>query len=83
MLRTRLTDRFELDHPIVLAPMANAGGGKLAAAVTRAGGLGLIGGGYCDPDWVMAQDHQRTEIWRTVHGPERPSASVARRPTAR
>jgi nitronate monooxygenase len=35
--------------------MALAGGGALAAAVTRAGGLGLIGGGYGDSDWIRAE----------------------------
>jgi len=35
--------------------MAFAGGGALAAAVTRAGGLGLIGGGYGDPVWLEDQ----------------------------
>jgi nitronate monooxygenase len=35
--------------------MAFAGGGALAAAVTRAGGLGLIGGGYGDPAWLEGQ----------------------------
>jgi nitronate monooxygenase len=54
-LRTRLTERFGLTHPLVLAPMAFAAGGRLAAAVSRAGGLGLIGGGYGDPDWIDAQ----------------------------
>ncbi|MCP1336554.1 NAD(P)H-dependent flavin oxidoreductase [Futiania mangrovi] len=46
MIRTRLTERFGLDHPIVSAPMALVSGGRLAAAVSNAGGLGLIGGGY-------------------------------------
>ena len=55
MIQTRLTARFNLTHPIVLAPMAKVGGGVLAAAVSRAGGLGLIGGGYCEPDWIMEQ----------------------------
>ncbi len=55
MLKTRLTQRFGLDHPIVLAPMAFAAGGALASAVGRAGGLGLIGGSYCDADWIAAQ----------------------------
>jgi nitronate monooxygenase len=32
--------------------MAFAAGGRLAAAVTRAGGLGLIGGGYGDAGWL-------------------------------
>jgi nitronate monooxygenase len=51
-LRTRLTDRFNLDHPIISAPMGMVAGGKLAAAVSNAGGLGLIGGGYGDADWL-------------------------------
>lgn len=52
---TRLTERFGLVHPVVLAPMAYAAGGRLAAAVSRAGGLGLIGGGYGDWGWIDAQ----------------------------
>lgn len=32
--------------------MAFAAGGKLASAVTNAGGLGLIGGAYGDADWI-------------------------------
>jgi nitronate monooxygenase len=51
-LRTRLTDRLGIEHPILLAPMGSASGGRLAAAVTAAGGLGLIGGGYGDADWL-------------------------------
>lgn len=54
-LRTRLTEQLGIMHPILSAPMALAGGGALAAAVTRAGGLGLIGGGYGDSDWLGAQ----------------------------
>ncbi|MBX6426469.1 MAG: nitronate monooxygenase [Variibacter sp.] len=54
-LRTRLTDRFKLAHPILGAPMGFVGGGRLAAAVSRAGGLGLIGGGYGDAAWL---DHE-------------------------
>ena len=54
-LVTRLTDRFGLAHPVVLAPMAFAAGGRLAAAVSAAGGLGLVGGGYGNKDWVDAQ----------------------------
>lgn len=54
-LATRLTERLGIEHPILSAPMALAGGGALAAAVTRAGGLGLIGGGYGDGDWLEGQ----------------------------
>jgi nitronate monooxygenase len=52
MIATRLTERLNITHPILQAPMALAAGGKLAAAVTKAGGLGLIGGGYGDKDWL-------------------------------
>jgi nitronate monooxygenase len=55
MLRTRLTDRFGLDHPIILAPMGFVAGGRLAAAVSKAGGLGLLGGGYGDERWLKEQ----------------------------
>ena len=54
-ISTRLTRALGLRHPIVSAPMAFAGGGALAAAVSRAGGLGLIGGGYGDPAWLEQQ----------------------------
>ena len=55
MLANRLTRSLNIRHPIVSAPMAFAGGGALAAAVSRAGGLGLIGGGYGDPTWLEEQ----------------------------
>ena len=52
MIKTRLTEKLNITHPIIQAPMALAAGGKLAAAVTEAGGLGLIGGGYGNHDWL-------------------------------
>lgn len=54
-LSNRFTRKLNIRHPIVSAPMAFAGGGALAAAVGRAGGLGLIGGGYGDPVWLEDQ----------------------------
>jgi nitronate monooxygenase len=54
-LTTRLTKFFGIEHPILLAPMAGISGGRLAAAVTTAGGLGLIGGGYGDLDWLQRE----------------------------
>jgi len=54
-LRTRLTEKLRIEHPILSAPMAFAAGGKLAAAVTGAGGLGLIGGGYGDSEWLTRE----------------------------
>ena len=54
-IRTPLTERLGLEHPVILAPMAFVSGGKLAAAIGRAGGLGLIGGGYAEGDWLETQ----------------------------
>jgi nitronate monooxygenase len=54
-MRTRLTQRLGIEHPIISAPMAYAAGGKLAAAVSEAGGLGLIGGGYGDAEWLKRE----------------------------
>jgi len=54
-LKTRLTEFFGIEHPIVSAPMALISGGRLAAAVTSGGGLGLIGGGYGDADWLKRE----------------------------
>ena len=50
-----LTTRLGITQPLLLAPMANVAGGRLAAAVSRAGGLGLIGGGYGDLQWLSAE----------------------------
>src|SRR5690606_14760995 len=55
MIATRLTTLFGLRHPIVLAPMGGVSGGALAAAVSNAGGLGLVGGGYGDPAWLRTE----------------------------
>lgn len=60
MIRTELTRMFALKHPIILAPMGGVSGGALAAAVSNAGGLGLVGGGYGDVDWL------RTELSRVT-----------------
>ena len=54
-LQTRLTRQFGLQTPLVLAPMALASGGALAAACAQAGTLGLVGGGYGDLAWTQAQ----------------------------
>ncbi len=66
MIETGLTKLFALRHPIVVAPMAGVSGGQLAAAVSNAGGLGLVGGGYGDPAWL------RKEIFGTKEATQQP-----------
>ncbi|MBI2519604.1 MAG: nitronate monooxygenase [Bdellovibrio sp.] len=41
---------FNIDYPIIQGGMVWVSGGKLAAAVSNAGGLGLIGAGSMKPD---------------------------------
>ena len=56
MLRTRFTDLFNLDYPVMNAPMSNHSGGQLAAAVSVAGGLGTFGGtNDLGPEWFRQQ----------------------------
>src|SRR5215813_2156239 len=47
-IETALTRLLGIQHPILLAPMGSAAGGRLAAAVSHAGGLGMLGSGYAD-----------------------------------
>jgi nitronate monooxygenase len=52
VLSTAFTNLFSVPYPIALAPMGGSAGGALAAAVSNGGGLGLIGSGDGDPDWL-------------------------------
>src|SRR3954453_6797755 len=55
IIETALTRLLGIKHPILLAPMGSAAGGRLAAAVTNAGGLGLVGSGYADADAIRRE----------------------------
>lgn len=89
-IATRLTERLGIAHPILSAPMALAGGGALAAAVSRAGGLGLIGGGYGDGAWIEQQFAAagNTQVgcgfitWSMAKKPELLTQALAHRPAA-
>jgi len=54
-IRTVTTDLLKINHPVLLAGMNVAAGPKLAAAVTNAGGLGVIGGVGYTPDMLKEQ----------------------------
>jgi nitronate monooxygenase len=51
-IRTRLTETLDIRVPIMLAPMGRTSGGALAAAVSGAGGLGMIGAGGGEAAWI-------------------------------
>ena len=55
-LRTRICDMLGIRHPILLAGMGRASTPELAAAVSNAGGLGVLGAASCGPnqlrEWI-------------------------------
>lgn len=89
-LSTRLTKFFDLKHPVLSAPMALAGGGRLAASVSQAGGLGLIGGAYGDGEWLDEQFSAAGNspvgcgfiTWSLTQKPHLLSQVLARKPRA-
>ena len=89
-LKTRLTERFGIEHPIVLAPMAPASGGDLASAVAEAGGLGMLGIGYADREWFKTESAKLTHpnvgagfiAWTLPDVPGILEEALARRPRA-
>lgn len=89
-LQTRLTETLGIKHPVLLAPMGSIAGGRLAGAVTDAGGLGLIGGGYGDAAWLerefAAAGNRRVGCgfitWSLASKPELLDLVLAHRPAA-
>jgi len=57
MAINKLKKLFNIDYPIVQAGMVWCSGWRLAAAVSNAGGLGLIGSGSMNPD--VLREHIR------------------------
>jgi nitronate monooxygenase len=51
-LTTAFTQLLSVEHPVALAPMGGCAGGALAAAVSNGGGLGLVGGGREERQWL-------------------------------
>ena len=56
MFKTRVCDILGIEYPIVLAGMGGASTPELAAAVSNAGGLGVLGAAGCGPkqlrEWI-------------------------------
>lgn len=53
--RTRLTELLGIEHPIIQGGMAWTATAELAAAVSNAGGLGIIGAGHMPTDLLRVQ----------------------------
>ena len=89
-LQNRLTEKFGIEHPIVLAPMDYVSDWRLASAVAEAGGLGLIGGGYGGESWLHDQfDRVTTDAvgcgfitWSMAQQPQLLEKAIGYRPAA-
>jgi enoyl-[acyl-carrier protein] reductase II len=55
---TRITQLFNIKHPVVQAGMVWCSGWRLASAVSNAGGLGLIGSGSMHPELLEEHIHK-------------------------
>ncbi|WP_119069591.1 NAD(P)H-dependent flavin oxidoreductase [Rubrobacter indicoceani] len=95
MIRTDLTRLLGLRSPIVCAPMAGWSGGELAGAVSRAGGLGMIGvSGAATAEFIREQSELARKTadgdpfglglmtWAVEDRPELLEATLAQRPAA-
>lgn len=54
-MKTRITDLLGIEVPIIQGAMARIADGKLAAAVSEAGGLGIIACGGAPEAWIREQ----------------------------
>lgn len=90
MIHTPLTRDWGLRYPIIGAPMAGAADGRLAAAVSRAGGFGMVGvGSQASTDFIHEQAAVARQggqfglglmVWALADRPELLAAAVAARP---
>ena len=55
MLKTAICELFGIEHPVIQGGMAHIATAELVSAVSNAGGLGVIGSGNAEPDWVRQQ----------------------------
>ncbi len=62
MLHTPLCDRLGIEHPVLLAGMGGVSMHKLVAAVSNAGGLGVIGAATLDANGLRREIHKTREL---------------------
>ena len=61
MKSTRITELFGIQYPIIQGGMVWISGWRLAAAVSNAGGLGLLGAGSMHPEMLIEHIHKMKE----------------------
>src|SRR5690348_13900302 len=78
-IETTLTAQLGIRQPILSAPMAGIAGARLAAAVSEAGGFGILGGGYGEAAW-LERETAKLEACRAPFGIGFITWSLAKQP---
>jgi nitronate monooxygenase len=91
-ISTPLTARLGIQHPILSAPMDVIAGARLIAAVSAAGGFGILGGGYGDRAWLEQETAKLADVaepfgvgfitWSLTKQPELLDIALGARPRA-
>jgi nitronate monooxygenase len=91
-ISTPLTGLLGIKYPILLAPMDLVSGAQLTAAVSSAGGFGILGGGYGERTWLEQQTNKLKGTqapfgigfitWSLAERPELLDVALSARPRA-
>lgn len=68
MLRSKLCQLLNIEYPILQGGMAWVATAELAAAVSNAGGLGVIGAGHMPADALRSEIHKTKEMTNKPYG---------------
>lgn len=68
MITTRFTRMFDIRHPVALAGLGGVGRAELAAAVSNAGGLGILGMIRMPPDYIRDQIRKTRALTKRPFG---------------
>lgn len=61
-MKTRITELLQIEYPIIQGGMAWVAEHSLAAAVSQAGGLGIIGAANAPAEWVREEIHKARAV---------------------
>ena len=67
-MKTEITKMLKIEYPIIQGGMAWVADFHLAAAVSNAGGLGIIGAGGAPAEWVRNQIRETKKLTKKPFG---------------
>src|SRR5258707_902289 len=79
-ISTSLNALLGIRHPVLLAPMDVVSGARLTAAVSNAGGFGILGGGYGERAWLEQETAKLGQFARAPFGVGFITWSLAKQP---